>query len=507
MTATSRPSKDLPITIEAVWKAQQEEPECQALYQKVMENGKVVINSNTTFSIMEDLIYRVVTLPYRTIYQLYIPASFRKQLLEYFHQDPLSGHLGRHKTHRRLQHLVYWPKLSWDVRQHVQNCQVCQKYKPENRKLSGKLQQTVVQRPWEMLGMDLMGPFPRSSKQNVYLLVFVDYYSKWVELFPLRKATAETISQVLVKDILTRWGLPDFILSDRGSQFVSSVFETVCRTWNVGHKLTSAYHPQTNLTERVNRTLKTMVASYVGNQHKHWDKYLAEFRFAINSAVQESTGVSPAELNLSRSLRGPLDVVLQPREFAPGTPAYTKIIQLKDLCSFVSKNMDSARRRQKRNYDKHRRDTEFGEQDRVWVRAHHLSKADKSFTAKLAPKWQGQYRVVQQVGPVNYKVVLEASGQDLKVVHISRLKPCYPNAKDLQELERKRVLEILNEESDEEDFLGFSDTTCSAPSGGWMKGSAGGQEDYQQDSSSDTDVSEPTTKPCLWSASTKGGGV
>lgn len=340
--------------------------------------------------------------------------------------------------------------------------------------------------------MDLMGPFPKSSKQHVFLLVFVDYYTRWVELFPLRKATAETISQVLVNDILTRWGIPDFILSDRGSQFVSSVFQTVCRTWNVGHKLTSAYHPQTNLTERVNRTLKTMMASYVGNQHKHWDKYLPEFRFAINSAVQESTGVSPAELNLGRSLRGPLDVVLQPREVAPDTPAYTKITQLEDLCSFVNKNLDSARRRQKRNYDKHRRDMEFGEQDRVWVRGHPLSKAEKSFAAKLAPKWQGPYRVVQQVGPVNYKVVLEASGRDLKVVHISHLKPCYPNAQNLQEQERQRVLEIFNEDSDEEEFLGFSDTACPAPSGGGIKGSARGREDQYRDRSSDSDTKSRT---------------
>lgn len=62
---------------------------------------------------------------------------------------------------------------------------------------------------------------------------------------------------------------------------------------------------------------------------------------------------------------------------------------------------------------------EFQEQNQVWIRAHPLCKAEKSFTAKLAPKWQEPYRVVQQVGPVNYQVVLEALGQDLKVVHVS----------------------------------------------------------------------------------------
>ena len=374
-SAPPKPSKELPISIEALWKTQQEDPECQVLYQKVVETGQV-INSNPSYIILDDLLYRLVTLPYKTIYQLYIPPSFRSHLLDYFHQDPLSGHLGRHKTYRRLQHLVYWPKMSWDVREH---CYTCQLYKPENKKLAGKLQQTQTHRPWEMLGVDLMGPFPKSSNQNVYLLVFVDYFSRWVELFPIRNATAETISRVMVKDILTRWGIPDYILSDQGTQFVSSVFQTVCRTWNVGHKLTSAYHPQTNLTERVNRTLKSMIASYVGDNHKHWDKNLSEFRFAINSAVQESTGVSPAELNLGRSLRGPLDAMLQPQETAPDTPPYTKITQLKDLCSFVEKNLDSARQRQKRNYDKHRRDLELQEQDRVWLRAHPLSKAERGW--------------------------------------------------------------------------------------------------------------------------------
>lgn len=150
-----------------------------------------------------------------------------------------------------------------------------------------------------MLGVDLMGPFPRSSSGNLYLIVFVDYYTRWVEMFPLRKATAEAVSQILTKEILTRWGVPTFILSDQGPQFVSAVFGETCKRWNLQQKRTSPYHPQTNLTERVNRNVKAMIASYVEEKHKAWDKYLPEFRFALNSAVHESTGVTPAELNLS----------------------------------------------------------------------------------------------------------------------------------------------------------------------------------------------------------------
>lgn len=150
-----------------------------------------------------------------------------------------------------------------DVKNYVKCCLNCQRLKADNQKPAGKLQQPEVTKPNCMLGVDLMGPLPRSPDRNEYLLVLVDYFTRWVELFPLRAATAQRIAQVLRKEIFTRWGIPDFILSVRGSQFVSSVFKEICDQWSVTPKLTMAYHPQTNMTERVNRTLKSMIASYV----------------------------------------------------------------------------------------------------------------------------------------------------------------------------------------------------------------------------------------------------
>lgn len=83
--------------------------------------------------------------------------------------------------------------------------------------------------------------------------------------------------------------------------------EDLGKRWGVTRKLTTSYHPQTNLSERFNRTIKTMMASFVGENHREWDKLLAEFRFAINSAPSETTGHSPAELALGRQLKGPLE--------------------------------------------------------------------------------------------------------------------------------------------------------------------------------------------------------
>ena len=450
------PGRTLTVSDEEIWRAQQADPEVQKLYETITDTGEVEVNATTKFTILEDKVYRVVQLAHKTLYQVYVPLGLRSQLLETFHEDPLAGHMGRFKTYKRLQALAYWPKLSLDVKQHVRCCQVCQRNKPESRKPAGLLQQTIVHRPWEMLGVDLMGPFPRSTKGHVYLLVFVDYYSRWVELFALRQATAETVSKVLTEEILTRWGVPDYILSDQGSQFVSSVFEATCQQWNVAQKRTTAYHPQTNMTERINRNLKAMIASYVGDHHKHWDQHLPEFRFALNSAVHESTGVTPAEVNLRRPLRGPMEVLLQPRDCTPDSQAYRKAGQLSNLRGYVTGKLEHARGKQKRQYDKGRREVEYVAQDRVWMRTHPYSKANRSFSAKLAPRWKGPYRVLRRMGPLTYEIVLEETSRDVRVVNVTRLKPCYPSAAEVaQEEERRQLEDMFEDGSEESTFLGF----------------------------------------------------
>ncbi len=114
---------------------------------------------------------------------------------------------------------------------------------------------------------------------------------------------------------------------------MSSHFKELCSEWNIEQKLTTPYHPQTNMTERVNRTLKCMIAAYVEENHKKWDQYLPEFHFAINSAIQESIGMTPAELQLGRKLQSPMDKVLKSQEtsVSPSDAFYDVITHLLHL--------------------------------------------------------------------------------------------------------------------------------------------------------------------------------
>lgn len=116
----------------------------------------------------------------------------------------------------------------------------------------------VVEEARAMAGLDFLGPFPRSKKGQVYLLVILGYFTKWLE-----DSKAPKVCQVLKDELFTRWGVPKYMVSDCGPQFTCQILSELCKKWGVIQKLTTSYHPQTNLTERVNRTVKTMMAAFL----------------------------------------------------------------------------------------------------------------------------------------------------------------------------------------------------------------------------------------------------
>uniref|UniRef100_A0A8C1ZRU1 Integrase catalytic domain-containing protein n=1 Tax=Cyprinus carpio TaxID=7962 RepID=A0A8C1ZRU1_CYPCA len=128
--------------------------------------------------------------------------------------------------------------------------------KPSQRKPAGLMVPICPQRPWQYTGVDFVGPLPRTPYGNAYILVFLDYFSKWVEVRAVREATAQVATSKLLSEVFARHGMPTYLISDRGSPFVSELFNHVLTTLGSEHRLMTAYHPQTNATERVNRSLK-----------------------------------------------------------------------------------------------------------------------------------------------------------------------------------------------------------------------------------------------------------
>lgn len=414
---------NLPVSWDEIGKAQKLDSSLQALWEAAKQ--ATTDSSRIAYCVQNDYLFRrVPNKDQGCVYQLVIPASLREQFLHFAHSNPLSGHLGRMKTLKRLLDSVYWPEVRKDVWSFCTQCKTCQIYKPRISKLSGLLQSTPVVEPGYMLGVDLMGPFPKSNRSNEFLLVFVDYCSKWVELFALRSAKTHLITNILTKEMFTRWGTPAYLVSDRGPQFTAQLLNETCKRWGVVQKLSTAYHPQTNLTERINRTLKTMLSSYVHDNHRDWDKWIPEFRYAINSAWQESTGFTPAEVALGRKLKGPLDRLIQ-RPPNPDHLAYNTLERQKAFLEQVIAKTSQAQERQGKYYNQRRKPKSFEEGDLVWILTHPLSRAADSFMAKLAPKWQGPGKIVKKVNNVNYRVVMLDKPSQCDTYHVEKLKEFY----------------------------------------------------------------------------------
>ncbi|KAL7853248.1 hypothetical protein AOLI_G00200920 [Acnodon oligacanthus] len=192
----------------------------------------------------------------------------------------------------------------------------------------------------------------------------------------------------------------------------------LCKTWGVIQKLTTSYHPQTNLTERVNTVLKTMMASYVTENHRDRDKWLFEFRFVRNNARHDTTKNTPAELALGCTLKGPLERLIHYHAVTPNNPSYSLVERQHQLNEEVRR---SVRLRQARYYNTRRKDAHFQAGDLVWLRAHHTSKASEHFSAKLV---DGPVKVEKKLGPVNCAVMGLRPGDQQDTIPVSNLKCC-----------------------------------------------------------------------------------
>jgi hypothetical protein len=153
-------------------------------------------------------------------YQFIVPAKQRPEVLSMCHDSVYSGHLGIEKTVSRIVAKFYWYKQLTDIQTYVQSCQLCQQIKVPRQYNTAPLTPLTPTKPWELVTTDIMGPLPTSGGKNKFVLVIIDHFTKWVELYPLPEISAKTVSQCLMLTFL-RYGIPDTLLSDQGSNYQS----------------------------------------------------------------------------------------------------------------------------------------------------------------------------------------------------------------------------------------------------------------------------------------------
>ncbi|GFV14916.1 uncharacterized protein K02A2.6 [Trichonephila clavipes] len=269
--------------------------------------------------------------------RVYIPGSLRKDIMKEFHDLPLAGHLGKKKTYLKLRDTCYFPFMRKYIFEYVSTCDRCQKFNYKNALPAGRLMPIVSKYPNEIVTLDLLGPYPASRPERYkFILVISDHFTKWCELIPLRKASAQAIANAFFDNYIARYGAPISLISDNGPQFISDVFEHLSHRLDIKHMKTVTYRPQSNLTERVNRNLVQMIASFVEENHENWDQFLHEFAFALRTAVNETTNKTPAELFLGRKIITP----------------FSKLINVTEDAKYVGSNIERLFDEARRNMQK-----------------------------------------------------------------------------------------------------------------------------------------------------------
>ncbi|KMQ89889.1 hypothetical protein RF55_10418 [Lasius niger] len=284
---------------------------------------------------------------------------------------------------------------------------------------AGILHATNVQRPWEHVTVDLVGPLSRSRQGHTWLFVMQDRFTKWIELAPLRQATAKNTTKAITERVILRHGRPDVVLSDNETQFTFTAFTERLQEFGIKHRTAPVYAPQCNPVERTNRTVKTMISQFVEDDHRAWDDHLPALQFAFNTAVHDATGYSPAYLDHGRELTAPHPAKIPLA--AADEPSET-FRRLQEAYELVRINLARAFQRQEKYYNLRRRAWRPQVGDWVWRRDHPLSKKADDFNAKLAPKFIGPLEVRRVISPVIVDL-RSKHGKWYRHTHVQHLKP------------------------------------------------------------------------------------
>ena len=354
--------------------------------------------------------------------QICVPKPLRNTVLKLGHDIPMAGHLGGSKTKERIVPHFYWPGMCGDIGRYVRSCPTCQRTIDRGRvRPASIVKMTAFRDPFDRVGVDIVGPItPASTNGNRYLLVQVDFATRYPEATPLRHINTESVAEALFT-MWSRTGVPVSVLTDRGTQFTSDVMEQVMRLLSIKGVKTTPYHAQCNgLVERFNGTLKKMLRRLVQDKPEEWDRWVPALLFAYREVPQESTGFSPFELLYGRRVRGPMLILKelwQKPENMDLRTAAEYVFELRnriaESCGRAQINLSKAAARYKHHFDRKAKPRVLQPGSRVLI----LRPVKNN---KLELAWQGPYPVTARVGEADYRV--RVRGGKEKLYHVNLLK-------------------------------------------------------------------------------------
>lgn len=388
------------------------------------------IRNIASFRLRNSVLYKRNFGNTKEAFLLVVPSSMRAEVLYACHDEASAGHLGVSRTVSRIREKYFWPKLLQTVQQYVRSCRECQRRKTPPLKPAGLLQPIKPPTaPFQQVGMDLLGPFPKSTKGNRWIVVATDYLTRYAETASVVRATSAEVAEFFMNSVVLRHGAPQVVITDRGTAFTANLMQAIMKLTRTTHRRTTAYHPQTNgLTERLNRTLADMLSMYVDVEHKTWDDILAYVTFAYNTAVQETTGLTPFQLVYGRTVTTTLDSMLPVQQDEYNDDVDDFVQKAEEARQLARQRIENQQRVDASHYNQRRRSVFYHPGDAVWV---WMPVRQRGRSEKLLRRYFGPYKVVRRIGDVNYEVIPDSRVHSSRrkstteIVHVVRMKPYY----------------------------------------------------------------------------------
>ena len=312
------------------------------------------------------------------------------------------------------------------ITKYVKSCEVCGRHKVRRHKPYGELQSLPVPyRPWTELSMDFIGPLPTSNGMNA-ILVVVDRFTKGAHFIgTTTEATSAEVARMIIKEVISKRGLPKTIVSDRGTEFTSNFWREFTKGLGIQSNYSTAYHPQTDgQTERINQILEDYLALYTNYQMDDWSRLLPIAEMVYNNAPSTTTGISPFKANHG------YDMTFDPATFDKrplSTDSDRIIIDIDNLHSKLREQITTANSNMAKQYNKNHlatpQDFEVGK--KVYLSTKNLTTERPS--AKLESQYIGPFTITKRIGPNAVKLDLPVTMRNHPVFNINLLEPHIAN--------------------------------------------------------------------------------
>lgn len=356
------------------------------------------------------------------LWKLWIPSSLTEELIKKMHDPPQVSHGGRQKTLFRLREWFYWPGMVRQVRQFCDKCEICKCTKPTNQILRPPMgKQMRVDRPFQQLYIDLLGPYPLSKDGNMYLFICLDNLTKFVLVKPLKTATASHIINYMTKDVFAIFGTPESIYSDNGKQFVSSLFLKMLSDYGIEPLKPPYYSPQSNASERVNRSIIAAIRAYIKEDHREWDRYIHHIVASLRSSVHQAIQTSPfqALFGLAMVQHGSQYDLLKKlnclnESMSIEEPPLCDKIQF--IHEKLKENLEKSHKLYEKQYNLRSKPVTFKVGQEVYKRNFILSNKTKNINSKFCQKFI-KCRIRAIVGSNRYELEDQAGKKSLGIFH------------------------------------------------------------------------------------------